>query len=76
MSQLAVADPESTTYPSLSPLGLVGVEEMCGLLRVSQPTLDKLIREAGFPVVFKIGKRKYARFSDLKRWVDGRGRVK
>ena len=74
--QLAVADRESATYPSLSPLGLVGVEEMCALLKVSQPTLDKIIADPneGFPVTFKIGKRKYARFADIRLWVDSKGR--
>ena len=74
--QLAVADRERMRYPASFRLGLVGVKEMCDLLRVSQPTLDKIIKDPDerFPTVFFIGRRKYTRLSDLRQWVNGKGR--
>ncbi len=75
--QLAFAGRERAPYPSPTPLGLVGVKGLCALLRVSRPTLDKIIKDPHeqFPVVFFIGKHKYARFADLVEWVNGKGRV-
>ena len=67
--QLAVAEQAPLGEPS--PLGLVGKSEMCWLLQVSRPTLDKIIKDPAedFPTVFKIGKRRFARFEDIVRWV-------
>ena len=71
----AYADAESPTYSMPSTFGLVGIAAMCRLLRISRPTLEKLIaEEEGFPVTFKIGARRYVRFVELQRWVDSKGR--
>ena len=67
--QLAVAERSPMGEPS--PLDLVGKGEMCWLLQVSPPTLDKIIKnpDEKFPVVFKIGKRQFARFEDIAGWI-------
>jgi predicted DNA-binding transcriptional regulator AlpA len=54
-----------------SPLGLVDFEELGDLLRVSRPTLERLIRkDHTFPRLFRIGGKRYARFDDLRIWVE------
>ena len=61
-----------------SPLGLVDFEELGELLRVSRPTLERLIRkDLTFPRLFKIGGRRYApgRFNDLPECVADRRQV-
>jgi predicted DNA-binding transcriptional regulator AlpA len=47
-----------------NPLGLVDFEELGDLLRVSRPTLERLIRkDHTFPRLFRIGGKRYARAS-------------
>ena len=78
MPELAyAADREKVFDPSAPPtLGHIGIAAACRLLRVSRPTLEKLIgdKDENFPVVFSIGARRYMRLAALQRWVDSKGR--
>ena len=80
MPELAyAADRERVLDPSVpQTLGHIGIAAACRLLRVSRPTLQKLIedKDEHFPVVFSIGARRYMRLADLQKWVDGKGGVK
>lgn len=59
-----------------NPLGLVDIEELGELLRVSRPTLERMIRkDLSFPRLFKIGGKRYARFDDLRIWVEQQARA-
>ena len=77
MSQQQFAVPDQSPMGEPSPLGLVGKSELCWLLQVSRPTLDKIIKDPDedFPTVFKIGKRKFARFEDILGWIARKARA-
>ena len=75
LNHYAVASGALPSGP-MNPLGLVGFEELGELLRVSRPTLERLIRkDPTFPRLFRIGGKRYARFEDLRIWVEAQARA-
>lgn len=72
MHQVSATQMTASPIPS-SPrdLGLVRFDEICELLDMSRPTLERLVRkDASFPRLRKIGRQRYGRIVDLQRWVD------
>ena len=74
----APSAPPATTVmlrPS-SPLGIIDFNGIAQSLGMSIATLERLVRkDATFPRLFKIGARRYARFDDLRDWVDQKARA-
>ena len=75
--QISVAQTSAThEQPFASPLGVIDFNGAALLLRVSSPTLERIIRrEREFPRFFKIGARRYVRFDDLQDWIDQKARA-
>ena len=77
IEQISVT-PTSATHEQAfaSPLGVVDFNGIAQMLRVSGPTLERIIRrEREFPRFFKIGARRYVRFDDLQDWIDQMARA-
>ena len=52
-------------------LGVVDIGSVASLLRISPPTLERLLRkDPTFPRPFKIGNRRHVRLVDLQAWID------
>lgn len=77
LEQLAVSAPTAPIgFPPASPLGVIDFNGIAQLLRVSTATLERIVRrDHSFPRLFKIGARRYARFDDLRDWVDQKARA-
>jgi excisionase family DNA binding protein len=72
---LAMNGPVAQTT-SLSPLGVVDIEQVCDLLGVSRTWIYKMIRsDKTFPKLFKLGARQHMKLDDLRNWVEQRARA-
>ncbi len=68
--------PTSMAMPPASPLGIIDFNGIASLLGMSIATLERLVRkDETFPRLFKIGARRYARFNDLRAWIDEKARA-
>jgi excisionase family DNA binding protein len=62
--------------PTVSPLGVVDIEQVCELLNVSRSWIEQQIRrDKTFPKLFRLGARRHLKFDDLKSWVEQRARA-
>ena len=62
--------------PQATQLGIVSFDDVCVLLNVTRPTLERMIRrEPNFPRMFKIAAKRYARLAALQSWVEQRARA-
>ena len=61
---------------SVSPLGVIDMDQVCELLGVSRTWIEKVVRsDATFPRPFRIGARRHIKVSDLQLWVDQKARA-
>jgi predicted DNA-binding transcriptional regulator AlpA len=68
--------PVAQSAPTVSPLGVIDIAQVCGLLGVSRSWIEAQIRgDKTFPRLFRIGARRHMRFDDLKMWVEQRARA-
>ena len=73
---LGMASPVAQTTSSLSPLGVVDIEQVCDLLGVSRTWIYKMIHnDKTFPKLFKLGARQHMKLDDLRNWVEQRARA-
>jgi predicted DNA-binding transcriptional regulator AlpA len=58
--------------PSPRALGLIDMTEICQLLAMSRPTLDKIADDPRrhFPKRVRLGKRTFVNEQHLRRWID------
>jgi len=76
MHHLALNGPVAQSAPTVSPLGVIDIAQVCELLGVSRSWIEAQIRsDKTFPRLFRIGARRHMRFDDLKMWVEQRARA-
>ncbi len=62
--------------PSVSPLGVVDIDQVSELLGVSRTWVEKTLRsDPTFPRPFRLGARRHIKLSDLQMWVDQKARA-
>ncbi|HUJ38318.1 MAG TPA: helix-turn-helix domain-containing protein [Hyphomicrobium sp.] len=75
-NNLALSGAVAQSASSLSPLGVVDIEQVCALLGVSRWWIEQQIRrDRTFPRCFKIGARRHVKLSDLQAWVEAHARA-
>jgi excisionase family DNA binding protein len=68
--------PSVQAAPTVGPLGVVAIEQVCALLGVSRSWLENIIRsDLSFPRPFRSGARRLVKFSDLQAWVEAKARA-